>query len=72
MLTGEASGADISPLIPARVPFAAMRVDASRYFDIHHSEADCWLRQLLRSRDKGSKASGKLNRLQFADQICTC
>ena len=40
VLTGEASGADISPLIPARVPFVALRVDASRYFDVHHSEAD--------------------------------
>ncbi|MBM7112373.1 M20/M25/M40 family metallo-hydrolase [Archangium primigenium] len=39
-LPGDASGADISPLIPARVPFVGLRVDASRYFDVHHSEAD--------------------------------
>jgi len=39
-LPGEAGGADISPLLPARVPFVGVRVDASRYFDVHHSEAD--------------------------------
>ncbi|EPX64223.1 Aminopeptidase [Cystobacter fuscus DSM 2262] len=40
LLPGEAGGADISPLVPARVPFVGVRVDASRYFDVHHSEAD--------------------------------
>ncbi|WNG32328.1 M20/M25/M40 family metallo-hydrolase [Archangium violaceum] len=40
MLPGEAGGADISPLIPARVPFVGVRVDSSRYFDVHHSHAD--------------------------------
>jgi hypothetical protein len=40
LLPGEAGGADISPLLPARVPFVGVRVDASRYFDVHHSEAD--------------------------------
>ncbi|QRN97299.1 M20/M25/M40 family metallo-hydrolase [Archangium violaceum] len=40
ILAGEAGGADISPLIPARVPFVGVRVDSSRYFDVHHSHAD--------------------------------
>ena len=40
MLTGDAGGADLSPLTPARVPFVGLRVDSSRYFDVHHSEAD--------------------------------
>lgn len=40
LLPGEAGGADISPLIPARVPFVGVRVDSSRYFDVHHTEAD--------------------------------
>jgi carboxypeptidase Q len=40
LLPGEAGGADISPLLPARVPFVGVRVDASRYFDVHHSDAD--------------------------------
>ncbi|MET0404643.1 MAG: M20/M25/M40 family metallo-hydrolase [Cystobacter sp.] len=40
LLPGDAGGADISPLIPARVPFVGVKVDSSRYFDVHHSEAD--------------------------------
>ncbi|XXF78249.1 M20/M25/M40 family metallo-hydrolase [Myxococcaceae bacterium GXIMD 01537] len=40
LLPGDAGGADISPLIPARVPFVDVRVDSSRYFDVHHTEAD--------------------------------
>ncbi|AGC41441.1 M28D family peptidase [Myxococcus stipitatus DSM 14675] len=36
----EAGGADISPLMPARVPFFGVEVDASRYFDVHHTHAD--------------------------------
>jgi hypothetical protein len=40
ILPGEAGGADLSPLVPARVPFVGVRVDSSRYFDVHHSEAD--------------------------------
>lgn len=40
IVEGEAGGADLSPLIPARVPFVGVRVDASRYFDIHHTHAD--------------------------------
>ncbi|NVJ05686.1 M20/M25/M40 family metallo-hydrolase [Myxococcus sp. AM001] len=36
----EAGGADISPLVPARVPFFGVEVDSSRYFDVHHTEAD--------------------------------
>jgi hypothetical protein len=40
ILQGDAGGADISPLIPARVPFVGVRVDSSRYFDVHHTEAD--------------------------------
>jgi hypothetical protein len=40
LLAGDAGGADLSPLIPARVPFVGVRVDSSRYFDFHHSHAD--------------------------------
>ncbi|MFE8604121.1 M20/M25/M40 family metallo-hydrolase [Archangium violaceum] len=40
IVQGDAGGADISPLIPARVPFVGVKVDSSRYFDVHHSEAD--------------------------------
>jgi carboxypeptidase Q len=40
ILQGDAGGADISPLMPARVPFVGVRVDSSRYFDVHHSQAD--------------------------------
>ncbi|MFP2933524.1 peptidase M28 family protein, partial [Pyxidicoccus sp. 3LG] len=36
----EAGGADISPLLPARVPFFGVEVDSSRYFDVHHTHAD--------------------------------
>lgn len=39
-MVGEAGGADISTLAPGRVPLVGLRVDSSRYFDIHHSEAD--------------------------------
>ncbi len=40
LLEGDAGGADISPMAPARVPFVGVRVDSSRYFDVHHSHAD--------------------------------
>jgi len=40
LLAGDAGGADLSPLVPARVPFVGVRVDSSRYFDVHHSAAD--------------------------------
>jgi carboxypeptidase Q len=40
ILPGEAGGADLSPLVPARVPMFSVRTDASRYFDVHHSHAD--------------------------------
>jgi carboxypeptidase Q len=40
ILPGEAGGADISPLIPARVPFVGLRQDTKHYFDVHHTEAD--------------------------------
>jgi carboxypeptidase Q len=39
-LVGHATGADISPMEPAHVPFVGVRVDSSRYFDVHHSMAD--------------------------------
>jgi carboxypeptidase Q len=37
---GEASGSDIGPLGPLGVPFVAVSVDGTHYFDIHHSAAD--------------------------------
>ena len=37
---GEAGGADLGPMTGASVPFAAVQVDATHYFDIHHSPAD--------------------------------
>jgi hypothetical protein len=40
ILPGDAGGADLSPLIPARVPFVGVRVDGARYFDVHHTHAD--------------------------------
>jgi carboxypeptidase Q len=40
MLSSEAGGADLLPLMPAQVPFFAVKVDSSRYFDFHHSHAD--------------------------------
>ncbi len=40
ILPGEAGGADLSPLLPARVPFVGVRVDVARYFDVHHTHAD--------------------------------
>jgi len=36
----EAGGADLSPMVPARVPFFGVEVDGSRYFDVHHTQAD--------------------------------
>jgi len=33
-------GADISPLARARVPLLGLRVEGTRYFDYHHTEAD--------------------------------
>ncbi|CAM3971344.1 M20/M25/M40 family metallo-hydrolase [Corallococcus sp. ZKHCc1 1396] len=39
-MVGHATGADLSPMEPARVPFVGVRVDSSRYFDVHHSMAD--------------------------------
>lgn len=40
LLEGEAGGADLSPLLPAAVPFVGVRVDNARYFDYHHSASD--------------------------------
>ncbi|WP_225413114.1 M20/M25/M40 family metallo-hydrolase [Stigmatella hybrida] len=40
LMEGEAGGADLIPLLPARVPFFGLRQDASRYFDVHHTHAD--------------------------------
>lgn len=40
MLAQEAGGADLTPLLPARVPFFGVRQDGSRYFDVHHTHAD--------------------------------
>jgi Zn-dependent M28 family amino/carboxypeptidase len=40
LLSSEAGGADLLPLIPARVPFFGVRQDGSRYFDFHHTHAD--------------------------------
>jgi carboxypeptidase Q len=37
---GEAGGSDIGPLGPLGVPFVAVSVDGTHYFDIHHSAAD--------------------------------
>ena len=37
---GEAGGADIGPLAATGVPFVAVSVDNTHYFDIHHSAAD--------------------------------
>jgi carboxypeptidase Q len=37
---GDAGGADISPLAQFGVPFVAVTVDSTHYFDIHHSAAD--------------------------------
>jgi hypothetical protein len=39
-LPGDAGGADIGPMRPAGVPFVAVRVDPTHYFDVHHTEAD--------------------------------
>ncbi|RKH15873.1 M20/M25/M40 family metallo-hydrolase [Corallococcus sp. CA047B] len=39
-MVGHATGADLSPMEPAHVPFVGVRVDSSRYFDVHHSMAD--------------------------------
>lgn len=36
----EAGGADLTPMLPARVPFFGIRQDGSRYFDYHHTHAD--------------------------------
>ncbi|MBZ4417526.1 M20/M25/M40 family metallo-hydrolase [Myxococcus sp. RHSTA-1-4] len=36
----EAGGADLTPMIPARVPFFGVQVDVTRYFDYHHTMAD--------------------------------
>jgi Zn-dependent M28 family amino/carboxypeptidase len=40
VVTQEAGGADLTPLLPARVPFFGLRQDGSRYFDVHHTHAD--------------------------------
>lgn len=40
IVSGEAGGADLSPLGPAQVPMVGVKVDSSRYFDVHHSHAD--------------------------------
>ena len=36
----EAGGADLTPMLPARVPFFGLRQEGSRYFDVHHTHAD--------------------------------
>jgi carboxypeptidase Q len=40
LVSSEAGGADLTPLLPARVPFFGVKQDSSRYFDVHHSHAD--------------------------------
>ncbi len=40
LLSAEAGGADLLPLVPAQVPFFGVKVDSSRYFDVHHTHAD--------------------------------
>jgi carboxypeptidase Q len=40
ILQGDAGGADLIPLIPAQVPMVSVKLDSSRYFDVHHSHAD--------------------------------
>jgi carboxypeptidase Q len=40
VLVAEAGGADLTPLLPARVPFFGLRQEGSRYFDVHHTHAD--------------------------------
>ncbi len=40
LLPGEAGGADLSPMAPAQVPLVGVRVDTSKYFDVHHTAAD--------------------------------
>ncbi len=40
LMSGEAGGADLSPMVSAQVPFFVVRVDSSRYFDVHHTHAD--------------------------------
>lgn len=40
LLEGEAGGADLSPMAPAQVPLVGVRVDTSKYFDVHHTAAD--------------------------------
>ncbi len=36
----EVGGADLSPMASAQVPVVGVKVDSSRYFDVHHSHAD--------------------------------
>jgi Zn-dependent M28 family amino/carboxypeptidase len=40
VLVAEAGGADLTPLLPARVPFFGIKQDGSHYFDVHHTHAD--------------------------------
>ncbi len=40
VLASEAGGADLTPMLPSRVPFFGVKQDASRYFDVHHTHAD--------------------------------
>ncbi|MDY7226484.1 M20/M25/M40 family metallo-hydrolase [Hyalangium rubrum] len=40
LLAQEAGGADLTPLLPARVPFFGVRQDGTHYFDVHHTHAD--------------------------------
>jgi carboxypeptidase Q len=40
VLAAEAGGADLTPMLPARVPFFGIKQDGSRYFDVHHTHAD--------------------------------
>jgi Zn-dependent M28 family amino/carboxypeptidase len=40
VLASEAGGADLTPMMPAGVPFFGIKQDTSRYFDVHHTHAD--------------------------------
>jgi Zn-dependent M28 family amino/carboxypeptidase len=38
--SGEAGGADLSPMEPASIPLVVVHPDGTHYFDIHHTAAD--------------------------------